>query len=491
MIKFQRRKTFQEGHMGYKEGIDRKQLLLLPASVDDYVPEYNICRLISAFTDGLDMLTLGYKYAECKSSGNRPYDPRMMLNLYIYGYLHRVRSSRRLRDETRRNIEAMWLMEGLEPDDKTICNFRKDNAQTLKRTFREFCMVCRDEGLYGGETVATDSVKIRANNSLKNNHNKVTVKNALAKIDKRFNEYMAALEQGDKEESEEKQPEPEKIKIALERLKIRKEKYKKLESRLENESEVSTIDTDSRLMRTGGEGRRLDVCYNVQTVVDSKHHLIAGFEVSTCSSDAGNLKAMSEMAKETMGAETLTNLADSGYYDSDDIVACEQDGVTCLVAKPAPGGYKKEEGFQRKDFKYDHEKDVYICPCQKELAHKYDWKHNSGRKYHDYYNARACRECEEKALCTKAKFRQVQRLVCQDTLDIVDERTRKNRELYHKRQEIVEHVFGTVKAVWGYRQFLCRKKPKVTAETALAYLAYNMRRVVNIFAESRPLQAVG
>ena len=254
--------------MGYKVGIDKKQLTLLPASLDDYVAEDNICRLINTFTGQLDMVSLGYKYAECKTTGCRPYDPRMMLNLYIYGYLHRLRSSRRLRDETLRNVEVMWLMEGLRPDDKTICNFRKDNAKALKDTFRVFAVMCRELGLYGGEVVATDSVKIRANNSLGNNHNQKTVKNALSRIDKKISEYLNALEEGDREEESEQQPGSSEIKAALERLRLRKVKYEELSLRLENESEVSTVDPDARIMRTGGEGRRLDACYNVQTVVD-------------------------------------------------------------------------------------------------------------------------------------------------------------------------------------------------------------------------------
>jgi transposase len=447
--------------MGYKIGIDRKQLSLLPASLDDYVADDHICRVIYAFTEQLDMASLGYKYAECKETGCRPYDPRMMLNLYIYGYLHRVRSSRRLRDETNRNVEVMWLVESLRPDDKTICNFRKDNAKALKETFRVFAMMCRELGLYGGEVTATDSVKVRANNSLYNSHNPTTVKNALSRIDKKINEYLAALEEADEEEKCEKEPSPSEIKAALERLKQRKVKYEGLSKRLENESEVCTVDSDARLMRTGGEGRKLDVCYNVQTVVDSKNHLVVNFEVLNCASDAGNLKRMSEKAMEIMGVETLTNLADAGYYDSADIAACERKGITCLVAKPAPGGPKKAEGFNRKDFIYDRGKDVYLCPGQKELRHTRDQKHVSGREYRVYANYPACGKCEKKPNCTTYHYREVLRQTCQDIIDRVDERTRNNRRLYQKRKEIVEHCFGTVKAVGGTGSFFAAPRRKL------------------------------
>jgi len=470
--------------MSYKVGIDKKQLSLLPASLDEYVAEDHICHVIYAFTEQIDMVTLGYKYAECKNTGSRPYDPRMMLNLYIYGYLHRLRSSRRLRDETQRNVEVMWLMEGLRPDDKTICNFRKDNAKALKETFRVFAVICRELGLYGREVVATDSVKIRANNSRDNNHNQKDVKNALTRIDKKISEYLNALEEGDREEENEQQPGSSEIKAALEQLKSRKIKYEELSSRLENEREVSTVDPDARVMRTGGEGRRFDTCYNIQTVVDSKNHLVVDFEVSTCSSDAGNLKTMSEKAKEVMDVKTVTNLADAGYYDSADIVACEQSGVRCLVAKRATGGPKKPEGFNREDFIYDREKDVYRCPCQKELSHKWDKKHISGREYRVYNNTPACSKCEKKSSCTTYRYREVLRMTRQDVLDRVDERTLREKALYRKRKEIIEHCFGTIKAIWGYRQFLCRTKTKVTAEMSLTYMAYNLRRIFNISKEN-------
>jgi len=245
--------------MGYKQGVDKKEQLLFPASLDEYVAEDHICRLIWAFTMQLDMSALGLKYAHCKDTGSPPYDPRMMLNLYIYGYLHRVRSSRRLQAEAKRNIEVMWLMDGLKPDDRTISNFRKDNAEVLKETFRSFSKICNKHGLYGGVMTATDSTKIRANNSLDNNHNKTTVSNAIKKIDKKIAEYIQALEQGDIEEEGLERPSSKKVRAALEELKLSKEKYEGLNKRLETESEVSTVDPDSRLMRTGGEGRRLDV----------------------------------------------------------------------------------------------------------------------------------------------------------------------------------------------------------------------------------------
>jgi len=468
--------------MSYKVGIDKQQLTFMPVCPDDYVPEDHICRVICAFTQQLDMVALGYKYAECKAVGCPPYDPRMMLNLYIYGYLHRIRSSRRLHAETCRNVEVMWLMEGLAPDDKTICNFRADNAKPLRETFRAFSRMCRELGLYGGETAAVDGTKIRANNSRKNNHNRKTVERELSRIDKRISEYLNALDEADAAEAREDAPTPSEIRAALEKLNQRKVKFEDFLTRLETESEISTVDPDARLMRSGGDARTLDVCYNVQAAVDAKHSLIADFDLADNSSDKGNLQNMAEKAMDVMETDALTVLADKGYCDGADIAACEQNGVTCFVAKPNPGGSKKAGEFSRDAFSYNPENDCYTCPCQNTLKFMRTQKHSNGEEYRVYANYSACSACPRRSECTKAKSRQILRSPYQDTLDAVDERTRNNREIYRRRQEIVEHPFGTVKAVWGYRQFLCRGKPKVSAETALAFLAYNLRRAVNIFA---------
>jgi transposase/ssDNA-binding Zn-finger/Zn-ribbon topoisomerase 1 len=469
--------------MRYKAGVDRKQQALLPATLDDYIPEDHICRVIDAFTRQVDIASLGFKYSECKKTGCRPYDPRTMLNLYMYGYLHRVRSSRRLRDEARRNVEVMWLLNGLTPDDKTVSNFRTDNTGALRKTFRAFVQMCRKLGLYGEELEVTDGTKFRANNSLKKHYGKAVVENELGRIDEKISEYLAILEKEDKEEIE-TTPSGCAIKAALETLKARKSEYEGLKVRLETEGEISTVDPDSRLMRSGGDGREIDVGYNVQTVVDGKYHMIVDFEVTNNSSDAGNLHPMMGLAKEALEAEALTCLADKGYYSSEDIAACERDGVSCLLAKKRPGGAVKNKEFSHDRFTYDADEDKYTCPCGNAMRYMRSQKRNGGKEYRVYANYPACRKCPRLSECTSYDRREIWRLLHQDVLDIVDERTRVNKELYHRRQEIVEHPFGTIKVVWGYKQFLCRTKPKVTAETALAYLAYNMRRAVNIFRES-------
>jgi transposase len=483
--------------MRYKEGEAMGQQFFEPMSLDDFLPPEHICRVIEAFTRQLDVAGLGYKYAECKKTGTPPYNPRMMLNLYIYGYLNKVRSSRRLEKETIRNVEVMWLMHCLRPDDKTIANFRKDNAKALRGTFREFSLMCRELELYGKEVVAVDGTKIRANNSRKNNFNKEKVEKELTEIDKRISEYMEILEKEDKADAEKKVKEPsaKKIEEAIKELNERKVRYEGYNERVEAEGEISTVDPDSRLMRQGGDGRKVDVCYNVQTVVEGKNKLIVDFEVTSRSDDKGNLELMSDKAKEIMGVEEITVLADKGYYDGEDIMKCESKKTKCLVAKPRPGGKKVKDGWTINDMKYDKESCSYICPCGKKLELKGKQKRKrkqkqgegegEGKVYLVYMNSAACRECSERAKCTKSEYRKILRLPYQDVLDGVEERRKNNKALYKRRQEIVEHPYGTVKAVWGYRQYLCRGKETVAAETSLAFLAYNFRRVMTIYADDK------
>jgi hypothetical protein len=282
---------------------------------------------------------------------------------------------------------------------------------------------------------------------------------------------------GDREEEGAEEPKAEEIGAAPERLKQRKAKHEGLKSREEKEGEAPAVDSDARLMRCAGDTRLLSVCYNVQTAVDGRHKLIVDFELTDCANGYGNLHPMSEKAKEITGVEKFTNPADKGYYYGEDIAARENSGVTCLVPKPGPGGARKAEGFRHEDFIYDKEKDIYTCPCKNPPYYQSHRKHIGGREYRVYADYSVCGKCQRKSECAKYKYREVLRRENQNTTDIADERTRKDKALYHKRREIVEHPFGTIKAVWGYKRFLCRTKPKVTAETATAFLAYNMRRV--------------
>jgi transposase len=470
--------------MPYVCGENRDQYSLIPMCLDDYIEDDSICRVISAYVHSLDMSALGFKYAETKDTGRPPFDPASMLMLYLYGYLNRIRSSRRLNAETKRNVEVMWLLEKLTPDDKTICNFRKDNAVALKKVFREFSLWCNRLGLYGKKLVAVDGSKIRANSSRKNIHTEKGTKKALASVEEKINKYMSELERNDAEEANEERLSSETIREVLQHLNEKKDTLQDWLKKIEANDgrEISTVDPDAHIMCQGGDGRTLDACYNVQSVVDAKHKLIVDFDVSTCPDDSGALTKMTESAKEIMGVERISATADKGYYNGEDIEICEKNGTTCYV--PAVECYYKapDSNYDKKHFKYNSEKDCYICPEGEELSFRH-----FNKKHKVYSNRKVCQSCPHREKCTPNERlgRSIVRNPNQDILDIVNSRmlTDEARSVSRERKKIVEHPFGTTKHVWGFRQFLCRGQEKTTAEQSLTFLAYNFRRVYNVFKQ--------
>lgn len=479
--------------MGYRQGESREQLTLLPICLDDYIGEDNVCRVIAGYVGTLDLEAMGFRYAVLKGTGSPPYNPASMLCLYLYGYMNRIRSSRRLEAETHRNVEVMWLMEKLSPDDKTISEFRRNNAGALKQVFRAFSLWCSEQGLYGKQVVAVDGVKIRANSSRKNIHTQKLTEKQLAEVEKKIGQYMAALEENDEAEKSDARPSPDAIQAALSHL---NEKKGELEGYLgqikENGGvEISTVDPDCRLMKQGGDGRNLDACYNVQTVVDERHKLIVDFDVTNCPDDKGGLIAMTESAKEIMGVKEITALGDKGYYDGEDISICEAGGTTCLAPRMLSGRGAPNPEYNQEHFRYDSENDCYTCPKGRRIPFRHTKKRKGAKgKFVEvkvYRDTKVCKDCPSHAECTKEKYgRTLVRSPWQDALDIVDVRLQQteNRELLAKRGQIVEHPFGTAKHGWGYRNYLCRGLRKTTGEQSMVFLAYNFRRVINIFKES-------
>lgn len=478
--------------MAYITGENRDQLTLKPMCLDDYIEADSICRVIAAYVGSLDMEALEFKYAQTKATGRPPYAPDSMLMLYLYGYLNRVRSSRRLEAETRRNVEVMWLMEKLTPDDRTICNFRKDNATALKKVFREFSVWCNNQDLFGRELGAVDGSKFRADSSRKNIHTQKGTEKKLAEVEKKIGEYMNELDANDKLEQNEERLTKEAIADILKHLDEKKETLQRRLKQIEanDGKEISAVDADAHLMHTNGDGRNLDACYNVQTYVDEKHKLIVDFDVTTCPDDKGALPEMTERAKEIMGVSEIAVAADKGYYDGDDIQQCEESGTTCYVPKVDSYAHAPDEKYDKKHFNYDAEKDCYTCPQGNELPFRRLEKRKEDKlASRIYYNTKACRDCPCREKCTTSKSggRRITRNPYQNTLDFVNARmkTDEARQIFRERKKIVEHPFGTVKAVWGYKQFLCVGKEKTTAEMSLAFLAYNFRRVYNIFVENK------
>jgi len=475
--------------MGYKQGIDREQIMLMPYILDEYVGEENICRVIDLFVGKADLKAMGFKYAETKETGCPPYSPWAMSKLYLYGYQNRVRSSRRLESETHRNIEVMWLMERLTPDDKTISNFRKENAKALKGLYRLFVQFCISCELVGKGTESFDGTKIKANNSRRNHYTQKTALQSLARIEKKIDEYLAMLDENDRIEMAEKKPDKENLMEAINKLSSKKAMLEDILKEFETtgEESICTVDRDAKLMKQSGS-KDFDVSYNVQTVTDEKHGLVVEYEVTNHAKDMNELSWMSEKAAEVLGTNDFKALADMGYCSGSDIKECEDKGVKCYIPMPEPGHQPTNPAFHRNKFTYDSIRDIYTCPCGHEMLHVRRRKRDG---YEVYANRGACKICEQKKECTKSQtLREIERNPYQEYIERAEIRVKENRELYRRRQELSEPPFGVIKRIWGFDQYLCRGDEKVSGETALTFLAYNMRRVANIMGIKAMMEAL-
>lgn len=467
--------------MGYIEGADRDQIILFPESIDDYISEDSPIRIIDVYVEQLHLGDLGFKKAVCASTGRPPYNPKDILKLYLYGYLNRVRSSRRLEHEAARNIEVIWLLKNLKPDFKTIADFRKDNKKALKAVFRDFTKLCDEWELFGKELVAIDGSKFRACNSKRNNYSEKKLERHIKYIDEKIDKYMQELDEGDVNESCDRKPEASEIKRRIQELKNRKQKYEGYKKKIEasGQNEISTTDPDARLMCNNNNN--VDVSYNVQTTVDAKHNLIADFKVTQKPNDLGELDNMALRAKKLFRGKDFEALADKGYYKAEDLKKCVDKGITPYVTKQIYSNGTGDKDFYTDKFTYDKEKKVYICPVGKELHYHKDRKRDKKVIGREYRNFDACKDCEFKNRCTKSeKGRTICRHVDQDFLDTIDLATELNMDKYRLRQMIVEHPFGTIKRNWGAYYFLTKGKVSVSAEISISFLVYNLRRVMSI-----------
>lgn len=466
--------------MGYITGEDRGQINLLPNSIDEYITNENPVRVIDAFVESLDMESMEFVRATPKNTGRPGYNPKDLLKLYIYGYMNRIRSSRRLETEAARNLEIIWLLNSLKPDFKTIADFRKDNKTAIKQVFKQFNLLCNDWNLFGKELVAIDGSKFKADNSKKKNFNKQKLDRHLKYIDEKISEYINDLEQNDEKESSDRKPTAEEIKERIEELKNRKNKYETYKEIIKEEkiSEISEIDSDARLM---SNNNRIEPCYNVQSTVDSKNKLIIDFEVTKNPSDQGQLAKMSIRAKEILEVDKLEVLADKGYYKGTDIVNCIDNNITPYVSKQTISNSTGDTNFYPDKFKYNKEKDEYICPTGQSLKYSRNSTAGNKEKYRVYSNFNACSICEYKDKCTTAKRgREINRWINQDLLDEIDHNTKENKEKYKQRQMIVEHPFGTIKRGLDFYYFLTRGSESVSTEMSMICTSYNLKRVINI-----------
>jgi transposase len=474
--------------MAHIPGHDRSQLLLLPEAVDDYVAADNPVRFIEAFVDGLDLAALGFIGTVPKATGRPGYAPADLLKLYIYGYLNRVRSSRRLEAETHRNIEVIWLLRHLKPDFKTIADFRRINHKVFRPVFRQFVLLCKQLDLFGRELLAVDGTRIKAVNNKDRNFTRASLAEFIKLADKKLDDYLQRLDHSDATEQSAGGARVANLAEKIAAVRGRRERCQEMLAELDRtgESQISLTDPDSRAMAAH---TRVAVGYNVQVAVDTKHKLIVEQQVTNQVLDMGLLTETAEPAKEILGVETIDVVADKGYFKIEDIEACEKAGMEPYVPRPQRGPSVRAGFFRKDEFKYDPETDSFTCPAGQRLT-PYSSSALRQLKKINYANRKACRDCPLRARCTDNQFRTVSRLENEAVLDRMQERLAKRPEVLNQRRETVEHPFGSIKQWMNQGAFLMRGLEKVRGEFSLTALAYNLRRVLNLIAFDKLMAAV-
>jgi transposase len=474
--------------MTHITGHDRSQTLLLPESLDEYVGSDNPVRFIDAFVDGLDLTAAGFIGVVPKGTGRPGYAPKDLLKLYIYGYLNRVRSSRRLEAETHRNIEVIWLLRHLKPDFKTIADFRRVNHKAFRPIFRQFVLLCRQLDLFGRELIAVDGTRIKAVNNKDRNFTRASLTQFIKLADAKLDDYLQRLDQSDAAETKTTGSRVKNLAEKIAAIRARRTRCQDMLAQLERtgEDQISLTDPDSRAMAAH---TRVAVGDNVQVAVDVKHKLIVEQQVTNQVVDMGLLTQTAEPAKEILGVETIDVVADKGYFKIEDIEACEQAGIEPYVPRPQRGPSVKAGLFRKDEFQYDATTDSYVCPAAQRL-HPYSSSLLRGLKKINYVNKLACDRCTIRSQCTGGKFRTVSRLENEAVLDRMAARLSKRPGVLDRRRETVEHPFGTIKQWMNQGAFLMRGLEKVRAEFSLTALAYNLRRVLNLVSFAELMAAV-
>ena len=474
----------------FVQGMDRAQATLLPECLEDWIGEDNPVRVIDAFVDALDLGEIGFAGVEPAATGRPSYHPSVLLKLYIYGYLNRIQSSRRLEREAGRNLEVLWPLKRLAPDHKTIADFRTDNGAALRKVCARFVELCRELGLLAKASVAIDGSKFKAVNNRDKNYTEGKVARRWAQLEESVARYLSQLDTADRQEPSEA--------LAIKALHL-KEKMAKLESEMlrlsahehamlmSADKQVSLTDPDSRSMATSGRGSGV-VGYNVQTVVETKNHLIITHDVTNTGSDRGQLARMGKAAQAVLRADKLEAVADRGYFNSPEILECHESGITVTLPKPMTSGAKSEGRFGKQDFVYIAAEDIYRCPAGERLTYRMTGEEN-GKLMHRYWTS-ANPNCPLKSKCTTGSERRIPRWEHEHVLEAVQERLDRDPDAMRRRRETVEHPFGTIKARMGATHFLCKTLPKVAAEMALHVLAYNLTRVLNIMGVRPLLEAI-
>ena len=462
------------------EGADRSQSTLLPECLDDWIDEENAVRAIDAFVDALDLANLGFDGVEPAGTGRPAFHPSVLLKLYIYGYLNRVQSSRRLEREAGRNLELLWLLGRLAPDHKTIANFRKDNGSALRQVCAQFVELCGRMGLLTKASVVIDGSKFKAVNNRDRNFTRAKVARRRAQLEESVARYLSQLDTIDRQEpSETLALKTDRLKEKLVKLDEEMAKLAAMEKQMlaSPDQQISLTDPDSRSMATSGRGSGV-VGYNVQIAVDTEQHLIVTHEVTNVGNDTSHLAHMGMQTKAVLKTDALEVIADRGYFDGDEILACEQADITVTLPKPLRSGAKAQGRFGKQDFVYLPEQDVYRCPANERLIYRYT-REQDGKNLR-YYWTSACSKCPLKSQCTTGPERRVARWEHEHVVEAVQRRLDEHPEKMRVRRETVEHPFATLKERMGATHFLTKTLPKVAAEMALSILAYNLTRVMNI-----------
>lgn len=464
------------------EGVDRHQVMLLPDCLDDYVSDDSSVRAIDAFVEMLKLSDLGFQTAPA-ATGRPGYHPGLMLRIYLYGYLNQVQSSRRLERECGRNLELIWLTGRLKPDFKTIADFRKDNGIAIRKVCQQFVALCRDINLLDSKLVAIDGSRFKAMNAKAKNYTRGKLRQKLSEIDAAIERYLGELDRADEvfEQTGGVMPASrmERALRKVEHLKKEAARYRSIEERMDEtgETQVSLSDPDARSMATTPRMPRV-VGYNVQTAVDAENHLIVAHEVTMHGYDRDALSMMAIAARDAMGNEQLEAVADKGYFKSEEILACEEAGISVVVPKPQTSNARARGQFDKADFAYDAETDTYICPAGQSLIYRFTGQQD-GKAIRAYWSSN-CEGCVIKDKCTGSKERRIRRWEHEDVLDRAQERLDKDPTQLAVRSMTVEHPYGTIKSWMGATHFKMRRLKNVATEMALHVLAYNMTRVINI-----------
>jgi transposase len=471
----------------FVEGEDRNQSSLFPERLDDYIADDNPVRFLDAFVDELKLLELGFAGVEPSATGRPAYHPSALLKIYVYGYLNRIHSSRRLERETQRNIELMWLTGRLMPDFKTIADFRKDNGTAIKNVCRQFVMLCRQMNMFSEAMVAIDGSKFKAVNNRDKNFTPAKMKRRMQQIESSVERYLRQLESTDHDEPSIAQATTERLGDKIEALKEEMRRLKKHEVRMLEapDKQLSLTDPDARSMKTRGAGI---VGYNVQTAVDTKHHLIAAHEVTNVGGDRSQLAKMARQARTAMGVEDLTVLADRGYYTGTEILTCEEAGITTYLPKPRTSSNRAQGLFDKRDFIYVADDDEYRCPAGERLTRRTK-THPDGLTVYRYWTS-VCQTCSLKSRCTPGKERRVSRWEHEAVLEAVQARVERNPDAMRWRRSTAEHPFGTLKVWMGWTHFSTKTLDRVGTEMSLHVLAYNMKRMINLFGVKSLIKAI-